>query len=145
MNVIQDTPGRIQEIAEQLGPEGWDQTYAEGKWTARQIICHLADCEIAFAFRLRQGAAEQNHVIQPFDQDAWSHSYPSLDVNAAVASFVALRHWNLVFAGSLSAEVLEKPITHPERGLMSLQTVLDTMGGHDKNHLIQLETVLRHK
>jgi len=37
-----------------------------------EIISHLADCEIVFAFRLRQTLAEDNPTIQPFDQDKWA-------------------------------------------------------------------------
>src|SRR3954464_11486942 len=52
---------------------------APGKWSIRDIICHLADCEITFAFRLRQTVAETHHVIQPFDQGAWGDPYGKLD------------------------------------------------------------------
>jgi hypothetical protein len=32
-------------------------------------------------------------------------------------------------------------LNHPERGDMTFQTVIETMGGHDLNHLQQLETI----
>ena len=66
--VIAETPGRLARIVEQLGSAGIDRSWAPGKWSARQVLCHLADCELAFAFRLRQALAEEHHVIQPFDQ-----------------------------------------------------------------------------
>ena len=141
VDVIPATPHRIQELTKDLGPEGWDRSYAPGKWTARQIVCHLADTEIAFAFRLRQAAAEDNHVIQPFDQDKWSAPYLNLDAKAALDTFAALRHWNLLFVATLEPETLQKPVTHPERGQMTAETILDTMGGHDRNHLAQLEII----
>ncbi len=53
-----------------------------GKWSAAEIVSHLADCEIVFAFRLRQTLAEDNPTIQPFDQDKWaaqSGCYESLN------------------------------------------------------------------
>ena len=141
VDVIQGTPGRVHELAEALGPDGWDETYAPGKWTARQILCHLADCEIAFSFRLRQAAAEPHHVIQTFDQDLWAVPYQNLDAKAAAGTFAALRQWNLLFVASLPPETWLKPVTHPERGQMTAQSILDTMGGHDRNHLLQLETI----
>jgi len=33
-----------------------------------------------------------------------------------------------------------KKLTHPERGDMTFRTVIETMCGHDFNHLKQLET-----
>lgn len=138
---MQVTPQRLRDLANEIGPAGWDQSFAPGKWTVRQIISHLADAEIAFAFRLRQAAAEDHHVIQPFDQDAWAAPYTKLDVSAAVDTFAAVRQWNLLFVGALPAEVLQKPVSHPERGTMTMETILETMGGHDRNHLEQLERV----
>ncbi len=70
--VIADTAHELIRLEEQLGQEGLERSLAPGKWTARTIFCHLADCEIAFAFRFRQALAEPHHVIQPFDQDAWA-------------------------------------------------------------------------
>jgi len=138
--VIAETPGRLARIVEQLGAAGLERSWAPGKWSARQVLCHLADCELAFAFRLRQTLAEPHHVIQPFDQDAWSKPYGSLDAQAALAAFTAVRRWNLALLEKASPEDMKKPVTHPERGSMTFQTVIETMGGHDLNHLKQLET-----
>ena len=139
--VIAETPQRLAALVEQLGPQGMDRSWAAGKWSARAILCHLADCELAFAFRLRQALAEPHHVIQPFDQDAWSKPYGALDGKAALAAFSAIRRWNLALLETVTPQDLSKTLNHPERGEMTFQTVIDTMGGHDLNHLRQLETV----
>ena len=110
-----------------------------GKWTPAQIACHLADCEIAFSFRIRQTLAETNHTVQPFDQDAWAEPYPKLEIEPALAAFQALRHWNLALLKTLQPEDFGRQVTHPERGTMTLQTILETMAGHDLNHLKQLQ------
>jgi hypothetical protein len=34
-----------------------------------------------------------------------------------------------------------KPVTHPERGTMTFQTIVETMAGHDLNHLAQLKKI----
>jgi hypothetical protein len=77
LDVLTATPRKLAEVVRTLGPAGLDRSYAPGKWSARVILCHLADAEIAFAFRLRQALAEPDHVIQPFDQDAWARTYSS--------------------------------------------------------------------
>ena len=69
IQAMRDTPRRIQAIVSGMKPADFARSYAPGKWNARQIMAHLADTEIVFAFRLRQARAEQHHVIQPFDQD----------------------------------------------------------------------------
>jgi hypothetical protein len=55
--------------------------------------------------------------------------------------FSAVREWNLTLIRSLSPADFSKPVTHPERGTMTLQTVIETMGGHDINHLNQLVAI----
>lgn len=80
-------------------------------------------------------------MIQPFDQDAWAKRYANYSVEAALATFSALRQWNLVLVRSFSAADLARPVNHPERGEMTLETIVETMGGHDRNHLKQIEEI----
>src|SRR5439155_16642216 len=89
-DVIASTPQRLQQLADRIG-SGITDSPASGKWSARDILCHLADCEIVFAFRLRQALAEDHHVIQPFDQNLWAKTYGTGDATAALATFGALR------------------------------------------------------
>jgi DinB family protein len=139
--VIAETPARLEGLAGQLGAAGLKRSLAPGKWSAGAILCHLAECEVAFVFRLKQALAEPYHVIQPFDQDAWSASYESLDARAALATFSALRRWNLALIERIPPEAFSKKLKHPERGELTLQVQIESMAGHDLNHLKQLETI----
>jgi hypothetical protein len=139
--VIAETSGKLASTAERLGPEGLKRSAAPGKWSAGAILCHLADCEIAFGFRLRQTLAEPYHVCQPFDQDAWAKPYSSLDFQAALEQFASARRWNIALLDTLAPGDLSKKLTHPERGEMTLATIVETMAGHDLNHLAQLERI----
>jgi uncharacterized damage-inducible protein DinB len=141
--VIANTAQRLGDLTKRLDGGGLERSLAPGKWTAREILCHLADTELAFAFRLRQTLAEPHHVIQPFDQDAWAKSYSALAASAAdaLSTFSAIRSWNIALLKSAPAEAFSRPVTHPERGTMTFQDIVATMGGHDLNHLGQLETI----
>ncbi len=96
---------------------------------------------MVFAYRLRQALAEPHHVIQPFDQDQWAKPYTALEAQAAIEAFSAARRWNLALLDTISPKDFSKKLSHPERGEMTLQTVVETMGGHDLNHIAQLETI----
>jgi hypothetical protein len=135
------TPTELARLVDAIGPGRLNWSPAPGKWSARDILCHLADTEIAFAFRLRQALAEDHHVIQPFDQEAWARPYSKLDARMALDVFTAVRGWNLKLICSVIPEALSKPLTHPERGAMTFQTLLETMGGHDLNHLKQVQAI----
>jgi hypothetical protein len=141
LQVLESTAARLAEISKSLGPARINDSPAPGKWSAREIITHLADTEISFAFRYRQTLAENDHVIQPFDQEKWAKSYAAYDASAALATFRTLRDWNLKLLRSLTAEQLARTVTHPERGKMTFRTIVETAAGHDLNHLRQLEAI----
>ena len=139
--ILSETPATLEALADAIGPEHLTVAPAPGKWTPAAILSHLADCEVAFAFRLRQTLAEEHHVLQPFDQDRWAKHYPRITAKQALAAFIAMREWNLILIRNAPPEAASKPVTHPERGTMTFATIVETMAGHDINHIKQLETI----
>jgi DinB superfamily len=139
--VIAATSKKLRQYADVFGSRRLGQAPAPGKWSAREILCHLADCEIVFAYRLRQTVAEDHHVVQPFDQDKWATSYGAYDGVAALAVFSSLRQWNILFIKSVPPEIMAKQVMHPERGEMTFKELVETMAGHDLNHLGQMEKI----
>jgi DinB superfamily len=137
--VIAATPARLCELLDLVADAS--KSPAPGKWSVREILCHLADCEIVFAYRLRQTLAEPHHVIQPFDQDTWAANYSAYDAPSALAVFTAVRNFNVKLIASLPPGAFSKPATHPERGTMTFRTIVETMGGHDLNHIAQIEKI----
>ena len=137
--VIRETSGAIRQLLGRMPVEQVQLTAPGTKWNAREIVCHLADCELVFGFRLRQTLAEDGPLVQPFDQTKWGLRYGNCDVEAALRMFEAARAWNLLLIEGATAEDRKRPVTHPERGTMTFWTIVETMAGHDVNHLRQLE------
>jgi hypothetical protein len=140
--VLESTASHLSSLLGGVSVERLVRRPAPEKWSAREILCHLADTEMVFAFRLRQTAAETHHVIQTFDQDRWAAPYGELTVQDALDAFRAARRWNLLFVRAMGPAVLTRPVTHPERGVMTFQAILETMAGHDVNHLNQLAAMI---
>lgn len=138
---LEETAGRVEAVSARLVPDRLDRSYAPGKWTAREILCHLADAELAVGFRLRQALAEDDHRIQAFDEKRWANRYPNLDGALAVRSFAATRQWNLCLIRTLSPADLARPALHPERGPEPVGQIIKMLAGHDLNHLAQLEQI----
>jgi hypothetical protein len=137
--ILASTPEQLSALLAAIGPEKSSARVSPDKWSPAEILCHLADCELVFGFRLRQTLAEDAPTIQPFDQEKWAETYPTIGAEQALATFSALRRWNLMLiAGALPAAA-NRPVTHPERGQMTFQTIVETMAGHDLNHLAQLQ------
>jgi hypothetical protein len=139
--VIAATPQRLAAQFDRLGPDGMERPYAPGKWNTRQILCHLADTELVFAFRLRQTLAEDHHVVQPMDQDKWAANCDAYGARAALEVFTAVRKWNLALLAVVPPAVMSKPVTHPERGQLTFGVLVETMAGHDLNHIKQIEGI----
>jgi DinB family protein len=141
--VMADTPGRVQDFFARIGAAGLSRPFAPGKWTARQVFCHIADVEVGTGFRIRQIATADGpqHVIQPFDQDLWARPYDRLPADAAVAAFAALRPFNIAYYRTLAPDVLSRVAMHPERGEESIDTIIRMQAGHDRNHLAQLDSI----
>ena len=139
--ILSATSHEIANKLQMIGPDRTNEPPAPGKWSPAEIVCHLADCEIAFAFRLRQTLAEDHHVLQPFDQEKWAVTYKEISAKDALAAFTALRIWNLLLIKQTLATSASKAVTHPERGTMTFQTIVETMAGHDLNHLAQLKRI----
>jgi len=140
--VIASTPGLLQQATAALSPEQIAAPIAPGKWSPREIVAHLADCELAHSFRLRQtlaAPASEPALLQPFDQDAWARHYSAYELPAALELFRASRLWNLKLIGTLSQADLDRPAHHPERGDLTVRILIETMAGHDLNHLAQLQ------
>ncbi len=139
--ILTSTSHEIANKLQMIGPDRATEPPAPGKWSPAEIVCHLADCEVAFAFRLRQTLAEDHHVLQPFDQEKWAATYPGISAKEALAAFTALRNWNVLLVKKTLATSAAKPVTHPERGAMTFQTIVETMAGHDLTHLAQLTRI----
>lgn len=127
LKAVAATTKQLATLVDTLGPERLEQSPAPGKWSAREILCRLADCEVAFAFRLRQALAEDHHVIQPFDQNKWASTYASCEAREALAVFSSLRQWNLKLIGTATPRDALKAASSPRaRG--------DDIQGADRDH-----------
>jgi hypothetical protein len=87
--------------------------------------------------------AEDHHVIQPFDQDQWARNYAGYDAHSALAVFSAVRNWNLELIRHGGEAAWSRKNTHPERGEGSFGEIVETMAGHDLNHIKQIETITK--
>ena len=141
LKVVATTARHLEQLSVALGPVRIEESPAPGKWTPHEILCHLADTELVFSYRLRQTLAENHHVIQPFDQEIWAANYAGYDPQAAMMTFSCIRQWNLMLLRSIPVEAMSKPVLHPERGEMNFRMLIEIMAGHDLNHLAQLEAI----
>ena len=141
LEVMAKTPACLTELLNQFSPEQLEQKPAPDKWSLREVMSHIADCEIAWAWRLRTIYENYHPMLQPFDQDAWARAYSKYRFQQARITFDALRVWNLQFLSAITEEDRKRPARHPERGEITLWNVVETIAGHDLHHIAALEKV----
>src|SRR5262245_19582424 len=138
---MRETPERIRAAAASWSPQQFDSSYAPGKWTARQILIHLAQSELALGTRARMALSTPNYVAQAFNQDNWLARDSSMSGKEALDAFVAIATMNWAMFESLSPADRQIPLQHPEYGALTVEWILYQMAGHQVHHLQQLEQI----
>jgi len=111
-----------------------------GKWSACEIVHHLADSESISGIRLRRLLAEEYPVIVGYDQEVFAVilRYNLRDLQPALDLFRAVRATTSQLLASMSDEDWNRPGWHTEHGLYTAETWLDLYSVHAHNHAAQL-------
>jgi hypothetical protein len=138
---FRETPARIGALAGAWSPADFERSYAPGKWSARQILTHLAQTELALGTRARMALSTPGYAAQAFDQDTWMARESGLDGRAALEAFRALAAMNAALFASLSDADRAATLSHPEYGSLTVDWIIHQMAGHHIHHLKQLEVI----
>ena len=136
-----ETPFRLRALVEGWSDARFERTYAPGKWSARKILVHLAQTEMALGTRARFALTEDGYTAQGFSQDDWLPLDAGTDARTALDVYTTVRRLNAAMFGRLTQEQLARPFQHPEYGGLTVGWVLAQMAGHDIHHLKQFESM----
>jgi hypothetical protein len=111
-----------------------------GKWSACEIIQHLADSEMRAAIRLRQLLTEDRPVIQSYDQEAYAArlNYNARDIAPALDAFRGARASTAQLFAHMSEEDWAREGTHPEHPRYTADTWLKVYAAHAHDHAAQI-------
>ena len=141
LKALGETPRKIRTLLGKWSAKQWERTYAPGKWSARRILIHLAQTELALTTRVRFAASQKGYVAQPFDQDAWLMLDDHADGPTALDAYIALRRLNLAMFKGMTPAQRKRAFTHPEYGKLTPEWVAAQLAGHDIHHLKQLKQI----
>ena len=71
LEALGDTAERIRQLVTPWSNDQFEKSYAPGKWSARLILVHLAQTELALSTRARFALAQPGYTAQAFSQDDW--------------------------------------------------------------------------
>jgi len=139
------TAAKLKKTIQGLTPAQLKRRPEPAKWSIAEILAHLADVEIVAGWRMRSVIGENGITIQPFDQDAWASSfdYQKRDPKRSLEVFRLLRENNLAMLREVAPERWENYGMHLERGKETIAHLTRMFAGHDTNHLLQVERIVK--
>ena len=139
-----EAPTLLVELLAQVSDERLRDRPSLDKWSIGEILAHLAEDEIATAWRYRQMVEHSGSELAGFDQDLWARvgGYSSRVPQESLALFQLLRNANLQFLDRLAPEQWQCFGIHAERGRITVRDLAVHMAGHDANHIEQISRIL---
>jgi hypothetical protein len=141
--VLGATPGRLEEAIRGAAAAALRTPEAGGKWSIAQVLQHLADSELVWAWRLRLTLAQDRPPLTGYDQDAWASRlhYADADPRQALDLFSVVRRANLTVLAAAAPEDLQRVAVHSERGEQTLDVMVRMYAGHDLLHINQIDRI----
>jgi hypothetical protein len=112
-----------------------------GKWSAREIVHHLADSESTSAIRLRRLLVEDKPLIQGYDQDQFASKlrYNERDMAPSLEAFRSARATTAQLLSLMSEEEWKREGVHSESGRYTVEDWLAIYAAHAHNHASQIQ------
>ena len=124
---------------EAAGPDRLDVA-ADGGWTARQVVHHLADSEMTAAIRLRRLLAEDAPVIAGYDEETFAKTlrYTERPIEASLRAVEAARATSAELLDLLTEDEWARTGTHSESGPYGVEEWLRIYAAHAHDHAAQI-------
>ena len=129
----------VAEVLLKITPEELDAKPGPKRWSAREIVHHLADSEMTAAVRLRMLLAQDRPTLQGYDQDQFAER---LHYDRPHETSLELFRWSR----ESTAELLDRLTpadwlregTHTEVGRYGVEAWLKTYAEHAHKHARQI-------
>ena len=108
-----------------------------GKWSTRELVCHIADYEFIYSDRMRRVITENEPVICGGNPDALVArlAYDNRVIEEELDLIELVRRQMARILRALKPEDFQRRGIHDKRGPMTLATVLERVTGHIPHHL----------
>jgi len=145
LELLTTTLEEYRDAAALLADASWNQPWAPGKWTMREVMVHVAQWEMIFGYRIACAVATPGFTIQMADQDALMRHTAGVDGATAFAAFDGARRFNISLVQSLTKDERAIEARHPEYGMLTVSDLIVQMTGHGIHHLRQIREALSPK
>lgn len=117
-----------------------DASPGPGKWSAREVVHHLADSEMTSAIRLRLLVAEDHAAIRGYDEKAFAaRLHYGRPIANSLLAFQAARAATADLLDTMTDADFAKTGTHSEHGTYSVERWLEIYAEHAHKHAGQIQ------
>ena len=141
LEILEQTPLRVRALIGGHAAHALERRPAAGEWTATEIIGHLLDDEIVFAFRLRLALTADQPSYPGNEPERWV-ALPNPPCELLLATWESLRSYNLWLLRGIPRAAWDRVGLHAEQGPETVEINIRKTAGHDLAHLSQLEFCL---
>jgi hypothetical protein len=133
-------PGEVDRALLDIGRHAVDRRPADGSWSPREVVHHLADSEMRSAIRLRRLLAEDEPEILGYDEAAYADRFHYADrpMEPALAAFRASRSTTAQILARLTDADFARMGTHAESGPYGVEDWLRIYARHAHEHAAQI-------
>lgn len=126
---------RMQELVHTIADSKADLAYAPGKWTIREVLCHIMDAERIFCYRALRFARNDKTTLPGFEENDYApQANASGRTLQAIASEMAhLRASTIDLFGSFTPEMLTRKGT-ASKSEISVVAIGFIIPGHETHH-----------
>jgi len=111
-----------------------------GKWSAAEIVHHLADSETTSALRLRKLLAEEHPIIHGYDQELYAKKlrYLEREIGPSLEAFRQARATTVSLLRLMTDAEWAREGWHTESGRYTAETWLEIYAVHAHDHAAQI-------
>lgn len=129
----------IDDALEGAGDAELDARPADGGWTPRMVVHHLADSETNSYLRVRRLLAEDDAAIQGYDEETYARRlHYDRPIDASLTVFHAVRASTAELLDRLAPEDWDRRGSHSESGAYSMDEWLRIYAAHAFDHADQI-------
>ncbi len=134
-------PQLLRDAIQGMTPAQLDAAPVPGKWSTRQLVCHIADFEPVYADRMKRVLAEHEPPLLSGDPDLFAAklAYDRRNAQEELKLIELVRKQMVRILRQLEPADFQRRGIHSADGPLTLETLLRRITGHIPHHVKFIE------
>lgn len=140
IGIIESTPAKMRAAVQGLTEKQLDTPYRPGGWTVRQVVHHVPDSHMNAYVRFKLALTEDVPTIKAYDEQLWANLEDSKStlIETSLTLLECLHARMTVLLRSLKPADFARKFNHPERGPMTVDSLLALYAWHGPHHVAHI-------